>query len=101
MLGLFLLQIPETKQAVWIKQQEGYPYFNERFTEQTKNFGKEYQPEYKFDNLHDAEMPETTSPDFMIKEMPSIPEFDILETKQMQNNDLETDRILMKHSKNN
>ncbi|MDE6005233.1 MAG: hypothetical protein K2G88_07590 [Oscillospiraceae bacterium] len=62
MLGLFLLQIPETKQAVWIKQQEGYPYFNERFTEQMQNFGKEYQPEHKFDNLHD-------------EEMPSIPEF--------------------------
>ncbi|MBD5142347.1 MAG: hypothetical protein HDT22_01875 [Ruminococcus sp.] len=78
MLLLFLWQIPETKQAVWIKQQEGYPHFNERFTGQMRNFGKEYQPEHKFDDLHDIEMPdipETPSPDFAVKEMPSIPEF--------------------------
>ena len=148
MLLLFLWQIPETKQAIWIKQQEGYPYFNERFTEQMRNFGKEYQPEHQFDDLHDIEMPdipETPSLDFVVKEMPSIPEFaqdipellssdltatekisateimedisnltisdlakpkqtapeftqDILETNQMQNNDLGTDRILMKYS---
>ncbi|MDE5736994.1 MAG: hypothetical protein K2H93_01360 [Oscillospiraceae bacterium] len=68
-----------------------------------QNFSKEYQPEYKFDDLHGAEMPETPSHDFVVKEMPSIPEFtrDILETNQIQNNDLGTDRILMKHSKNN
>ncbi|MDE6087494.1 MAG: hypothetical protein K2G25_03825 [Oscillospiraceae bacterium] len=66
MLGLFLLQIPETKRTTWLKQQEGYPYFNERLTEQTQNFKnfkkKSYQSEYKFDNSQDAEMP-------------SIPEF--------------------------
>ncbi|MDE6005234.1 MAG: hypothetical protein K2G88_07595 [Oscillospiraceae bacterium] len=78
MLLLFLWQIPEAKQAVWIKQQEGYPHFNERFTEQMLNFGKEYEPEHKFDDLHHTEMPdmpETPSPDFVVKEMPSIPEF--------------------------
>ncbi|MDE5754926.1 MAG: hypothetical protein K2H89_10360, partial [Oscillospiraceae bacterium] len=160
MLLIFLWQIPEAKQAIWIKQQEGYPHFNERLTEQMKNFGKEYQPEHKFDDLHDAEMPdlpETPSPDFVVKEMPSIPEFsqdipellssdltsiekpapeimqdiadatisdltetekistpeimqDIPETEKLapkftqdipETNNLGTDRILMKHSKNN
>ncbi|MDE5768815.1 MAG: hypothetical protein K2H82_05455 [Oscillospiraceae bacterium] len=77
MLLLFLWQIPETKQALWIKQQEGYPHFNERFAEQMGRFGKEYQPEYGFDsdNSHDAEMPdmpEMPSPDFVVNEMPDI-----------------------------
>ena len=123
MLLLFLWQIPETKQATWIRQQEGYPHFNERFTEQMGKFGKEYQPEYGFDsdNSHDAEMPdmpEMPSPDFVVKEMPDMPDIpellssdltateqtaipemmqDIPEISQMQNNDLGTDRILMKH----
>ncbi|MDE5754927.1 MAG: hypothetical protein K2H89_10365 [Oscillospiraceae bacterium] len=107
MLGLFLLQIPETKLAVWLKQQEGYPHFNERLTEQTQNFKKGYQSEHKFDNLHDAEMPsipeftedrpELLSSDLTATEKISAPEimqdilettsFDLTLTKQMQNND--------------
>lgn len=79
MLGLFLWQIPECKQALWIKKQPGYPHFNERFTEQMENFGKEYQPEHELDHIQDAQMPdipETPSPDFPeFQTMPEIPDF--------------------------
>ncbi|MDE5884887.1 MAG: hypothetical protein K2H29_07435 [Oscillospiraceae bacterium] len=107
MLGLFLLQIPETKRIIWLEQQEGYPHFNERLTEQTQNFKKDYQSEHKFDNLHDAEMPsipkfaedrpELLSSDLTATEKTAAPEimqditetrsFDLTLTKQMQNND--------------
>lgn len=131
MLGLFLWQIPECKQALWIKDQPGYPHFNERFTEQMKNFGKTYQSEYQFDDFCDSrmpDMPETPSPDFVIKEMPSVPESiqNLPETEKIsfpellqdiipeaeksaleatqnipETNDLGTDRILMKFPENN
>lgn len=78
MLMLFLWQIPEAKQAVWLKTQTGYPHFNERFDEQMSHFGKAYQPDHQLDNLRDAEMldmPETPSPDFVLpNEMLPIPE---------------------------
>ena len=80
MLALCISQIPECKKAVWIKKQEGYPHFNERFDEQMRVFGKEYQPDHRFDHVHDAEMldmPEQGSPDFTVKpktEMPEIPD---------------------------
>ena len=109
MMGLFLLQIPETKLAVWLKQQEGYPHFNERLTEQTQNVKKGYQPEHKFDNLHDAEMPsipefsqdiplssdltatEKISASEIMEDIPETTSFDLTVTKQTQ----------MKLSKNN
>ncbi|MDE6708758.1 MAG: hypothetical protein K2K06_12075 [Oscillospiraceae bacterium] len=111
MLGLLILQIPETKLAVWLKQQEGYPHFNERLTEQTQNVKKGYQSEYKFDSLHDAEMPsipefsqdiseqlssdltatEKISASEIMEDIPEITSFDLTVTKQTQ----------MKHSKNN
>ena len=111
MLGLFLLQIPEKKLAVWLKQQEGYPYFNERLTEQTQNVKKGYQSEHKFDNLHDTEMPsipefsqdipkrlssdltatEKISATEIMEDILETTSFDLMITKQMQ----------MKHSQNN
>ena len=80
MLIVCVSQIPDSKQAVWIQKQEGYPYFNERFDEQMQYFGKEYQPDHAFDNLHTAEMldmPEEGSPDFTVSpkdKMPEIPD---------------------------
>ena len=115
MLGLFLLQIPETKQATWLKQQEGYPHFNERLTEQTQNFKnfkkKSYQSEYKFDNSQDAEMPsipkfaedrpellssdltatEKTSAPEIMQDIPETISFDLTLTKQIHNNDEKTE----------
>ena len=80
MLIVCLSQIPDCRQALWIRKQEGYPYFNERFDEQMQYFGKDYQPDHALDNLHDAEMlnmPEESTPDFTVSpknEMPEIPD---------------------------
>ena len=80
MLLLCFSQIPECKQALWVKKQEGYPHFNKRFDEQMRYFGKDYQSDYPLDNIHEAEMldiPESSSPDFIVKpkdEMPEIPD---------------------------
>ncbi|MDE5769065.1 MAG: hypothetical protein K2H82_06740 [Oscillospiraceae bacterium] len=134
MIGLFLLQIPETKLAVWLKQQEGYPHFNERLIEQMQNFKnfkkKGYQSEHKLDNSQNTEMPSVPefaqdmpkqlSSDLTATEQTAIPEMmqditdpaisdpeiksaseftpNLPETSQMQNNDLGTDKVLMKYS---
>ena len=58
MLFIFATQIPECCQAVWLRKQEGWPHFNERFTEQMQSFGKEYQPDYPTDHVENAEMPD-------------------------------------------
>ena len=81
-LGILLLivcitEIPECKQAVWIQNQAGYPYFNERFDEQMEKFGKEYQPDHELDHISQAEMLdilEEGSPDFIVKPKTEIPE---------------------------
>ena len=70
MLIVCISQIPECKQAVWIKKQEGYPHFNKRFDEQMRFFGQEYQADHLLDNVRDAEMcdiPEKGTPDFTVK----------------------------------
>ena len=36
----------ESHDAIWLRQQEGYPYFNERFAEQNAMLGKEYVSRY-------------------------------------------------------
>ncbi len=80
MLILCLSQIPECRQALWIRKQEGYPHFNKRFDEQMRYFGKEYQPDHPLDSVHETkmlDMPEEASPDFTVKpkdEMPEIPD---------------------------
>ena len=50
--------IPECRQSAWLQKQEGYPHFNERFSEQMQHFGKEYEPDHQLDNLREAEMPD-------------------------------------------
>ena len=86
-LLILLSQIPELMQEKWLKEQPGYPEFNERFDEQMENFGKEYQSDYAF---HSAitempELPELSSLDMFIKEqtetfeMPAIPEISELQ----------------------
>lgn len=75
LLILCISQIPECKQALWVKKQEGYPYFNERFDEQMQVFGQEYQADHLLDNVHDAEMldiPEQGMPDFTVKPQTEI-----------------------------
>ncbi len=73
-------EIPECKQALWIKKQEGYPHFNERFDEQMRYYQKDYQPDHLLDNIHEAQMldaPECSSPDFTVRpkdQMPEIPD---------------------------
>ena len=82
LLGLLIWVIPDSKKLEFLKQQEGYPQFSERFDRQMEDFGKEYQPEYGFDNIHDAEMKdafeetpaEIPSSTAQIIEMPDVPE---------------------------
>ncbi|MBR1554834.1 MAG: hypothetical protein IJ644_05490 [Oscillospiraceae bacterium] len=80
MLIVCISQIPDSKQALWIQKQEGYPYFNERFDEQMQYFGKDYQPDHALDTPHNSEMldmPEQGAPDFTVSpkdEMPEIPD---------------------------
>jgi len=58
MLAVLLTLVPDCKKLKWLQNQPGYPHFNRRFDEQMEHFGKAYQPEYQFDNVHDAEMPD-------------------------------------------
>ncbi len=44
------------KKLAWLETQPGYPQFSERFDDQQKTFGREYQPEHHFDHVRDAEM---------------------------------------------
>lgn len=48
----------ESRSAVWLTQQEGYPYFNTRFAEQQAQFGKEYQPTYSINKQAGQKIPE-------------------------------------------
>ena len=52
--------IPDYKKLEWLKTQEGYPQFSERFDEQMQKFGKEYQPEYRIQPVQETEMPDVS-----------------------------------------
>ncbi|HAJ97686.1 MAG TPA: hypothetical protein DCO72_08120 [Ruminococcus sp.] len=48
-LIVYTTEIPEIRKMRWIMQQEGYPYFNERFSEQLEH--TEYVPIHKLDGI--------------------------------------------------
>ena len=48
-LIVYLTEIPEIRKMRWIMQQEGYPYFSERFSESVKH--TEYEPMHKLDGI--------------------------------------------------
>lgn len=50
--------IYESKRAAWIKQQPGYPYFNERFADQLTRHGKQYHSRYDLKQKIDGIMTE-------------------------------------------
>ena len=54
MLGMYLAALPEYKRMNWMKQQPGYPYFNERFDEAQEH--SNYEPLHKLDNRSHASM---------------------------------------------
>jgi len=47
LLIVYITEIPEIRKMKWIMQQEGYPYFSERFSESIKH--SEYEPMHKLD----------------------------------------------------
>ena len=47
LLIVYLTEIPETRKMKWVMEQEGYPYFSERFSEQLEK--SEYVPLHKLD----------------------------------------------------
>ncbi|MBQ4465752.1 MAG: hypothetical protein II916_07300 [Oscillospiraceae bacterium] len=51
---MFVLAVPLYSKAEWLTQQEGYPYFNERFRQQQEY--AEYKPLHKLDHRSYAEM---------------------------------------------
>ncbi len=54
----------ESKAAVWLTEQEGYPYFNERFAEQQEISLRGFESRYDFKNIDEnAEMPELEAGD--------------------------------------
>ncbi len=56
---LLAIGLWESRKAVWLTQQDGYPYFNERMTEQASHFNKEYDPLHPIRPQADTqEMPE-------------------------------------------
>lgn len=57
---LIAIGLWESRKAVWLTQQDGYPYFNERMTEQASHFNKEYEPTY------------TARPQPVTQEMPEL-----------------------------
>ncbi len=57
---LLAIGLWESRKAVWLSQQDGYPYFNERMTEQAAHFNKEYEPTY------------TARPQAAAQEMPEL-----------------------------
>ena len=89
-VGLILLAllgcvIPDYKKLKFLKEQPGYPQFSERFDEQSEHFGKEYQSEYTFDSVRDAEMkdafeeipaeiPSSTAQNIEMPDVPELPE---------------------------
>ncbi len=87
MLIVCVSEIPECRQALWVKKQEGYPHFNKRFDEQMQHFGRAYQPDHAPDHRRDAEMldiPEKSSPDFIVSpkdEIFQIPDISDLSRK--------------------
>ncbi len=56
LLLLLVWVIPDYKKLEFLKKQEGYPQFNERFEKQSEQFMKEYQSEYSFDIPENIEM---------------------------------------------
>jgi len=56
LLVILLWVSGDYKKLKWLKTQTGYPHFNTRFDDQMQSFQKEYQSEYHFDHIHDAEM---------------------------------------------
>lgn len=48
-LIVYITEVPEIRKMKWIMQQEGYPYFSERFSEQLEN--TEYVPMHKLDGI--------------------------------------------------
>lgn len=66
LLLLWATQFLQIKKAKWLTEQEGYPYFSERFEEQKENTG--YVPFYQ------TASPEPQSAESSTAEMPGIPE---------------------------
>lgn len=54
LLFMYVLAIPEFRKMQWIMQQDGYPYFNERFEE--SKLHAEYEPMHKLDHRSFGEM---------------------------------------------
>lgn len=46
LLIMYALQLTECRKALWVKQQPGYPYFNERFNEQLRTSFQEYEADH-------------------------------------------------------
>lgn len=54
LLFIYAFEIPEIRKMQWIRQQPGYPYFNERFDEQQAH--SQYEPLHRLDHRSYAEM---------------------------------------------
>ncbi|MBE6851690.1 MAG: hypothetical protein E7504_08220 [Ruminococcus sp.] len=84
---LFIIGIIDSKKAAWIKAQPGYPYFNERFTQQESIAFQDYNADHNIrdradDDMEDISEAKDTIPTPAIAEMPDV-EFlipDIAET---------------------
>ncbi len=53
---LFAIALVDSKKAAWIKQQPGYPYFNERFAEQENKAFQEYEADHDIHDRADEDM---------------------------------------------
>lgn len=74
---LFVIALIDSKKASWIKQQPGYPYFNERFAEQESKAFQDYQADHGIRERADDDMQDITEardiiPTPAIAEMPDV-----------------------------
>ncbi len=75
---LLAVGLYESREAVWVRAQEGYPYFNERFAAQEDASKKGYVPRYDLSDtdaqaeMHDLCAGETDSFNTQKNEMPEV-----------------------------
>ncbi len=74
---LFVIALIESRKAAWVKQQPGYPYFNERFAEQESKAFQDYQADHGIreradDDMQDIAEARDIIPTPAIAEMPDV-----------------------------
>lgn len=79
-LTLLIIGLMDCRKMAWVKQQPGYPYFNERFTEQGEKYLHDYDAQHEIDDRMRNDMMDVSESKDIIPtpEMAVMPDVDVL-----------------------